>query len=262
MADTTLGPATYPRTARATSVRAACAGLLDDMPSDAEYLSVYLVVDGRLRCQSSRGYFQVFDGFGMSTGIIGRVVSSGQPALLEDVSQVQDFLAAVPGIRSEVCVPLWVHGHVVGAVNQESRSVLDAATIESLTEAAEFLGGCLELLGGLARPSLAERVARHAVALARQTDHKGVREHVLGGAVDVSTMSSAAIASLSSEGRWAVDLALGPLARVLQGWDDRVLRVLTRWVWAGTSSHFPDGSTCRRSSTSCLGRSARCQCSR
>ena len=241
MPNTSFGPVTYPRTSRATTVRAACAALIDDLPSDAELLSIYLVVDGRLRCQSSRGYFQVFDGFPLSTGIIGRVVSSGQPVLLEDVSQVRDFLAALPGLRPEVCVPLRVHGEVVGAVNRESRSPLDAAAVEGLSEAADFLGWCLEGLGGLPGASLAERAARHAVALARQTNAQRVREHAVDGALDVSGMGSAAIATVGADGGWAVDLARGPLARVLESWEDRELRGLARWVWAGTSSHFPDG---------------------
>ncbi len=241
MPNTGLGSAAYPRTARATSVRAACAGLVDDLPAETGLLSVYLVVDGRLRCQASRGYFQVSDGFPMSTGVMGRVVSSGCPLVVEDVSKVEDFVAAIPGLRSEVCVPLRVHGEVVGAVNVESRSVLEPATVEVVTAAAVFLGGCLERLGGPVVASLAERVARHAVALAQQTDIEGVREHAVDGVLDVSGMSSAAIASLGPAAMWTVDLARGPLQRVLGGWGARELQALARWVRAGTSSHFPDG---------------------
>ena len=46
--------------------------------------SAYLLIDGRLRCQASRGYFQVCDGFSTSTGVIGRVVSSGVGEVLQN----------------------------------------------------------------------------------------------------------------------------------------------------------------------------------
>jgi diguanylate cyclase (GGDEF)-like protein len=235
------GSSAYPRTARATSVREACAGLVDDLSVETWLLSVYLVVDGRLRCQASRGYFQVSDGFPMTAGVMGRVVSSGCPVVVQDVAQDRDFVAAIPGLRSEVGVPLRVHGEVVGAVNVESRSVLAPGTVDVLTAAAAFLGGCLERLGGPVVASLAERVARHAVELAQQTTTYGVRACAVDGALDVSGMSSAAIASLGPDGVWTVDLARGPLRRALGGWGAPELQVLAQWVSAGTSSHFPDG---------------------
>ena len=53
----------HPRCAAATSLSAACQGLVDDLHERYALPSVYLLVDGRLRCQAARGYFQVVDGF-------------------------------------------------------------------------------------------------------------------------------------------------------------------------------------------------------
>ena len=114
--------------------------------------SVYLLLGGRLRCQAARGYFQVVDGFPPGTGVIGRVVTSGRPVLV-DARTDPDFLAAVPGLQSEMCVPVLLDGVVVGAVNIESRSVLDPTDLPALQQVAAGLAERLAALGGLPEPS-------------------------------------------------------------------------------------------------------------
>ena len=52
--------------------------------------------------------------------MIGRVVRSGQAVLLDDVRSDPDFLGAIEGIRSEICVPLFDQGRVAGVLNLES----------------------------------------------------------------------------------------------------------------------------------------------
>ncbi|MDX6216728.1 MAG: hypothetical protein QOG99_2312, partial [Frankiales bacterium] len=64
----------YARCAAGSTLPAACSGLVDDLLERWDLPSVYLLVEGRLRCQASRGYFQVSDGFTASTGVIGRVI--------------------------------------------------------------------------------------------------------------------------------------------------------------------------------------------
>jgi putative methionine-R-sulfoxide reductase with GAF domain len=115
--------------------------MVDDLLERWDLPSVYLLVEGRLRCQASRGYFQVSDGFTTSTGVIGRVISSNQAEVVADVRQDPAFIAAIPGLRSEVCVPVTVDGVVVGAVNLESRSMLSDAAVEDAHAAAAFLAG-------------------------------------------------------------------------------------------------------------------------
>lgn len=53
-------------------------------------------------------------------GIMGRVVRSGQPVLVADVSADADYVAVVPTVRSAVAVPIKRESQVVGVLNLES----------------------------------------------------------------------------------------------------------------------------------------------
>lgn len=56
----------------------------------------------------------------LNQGIAGRVVRSGKPVLLSDTSEEQDYFSIDPSTRSEICVPIQLHGVVIGAINTES----------------------------------------------------------------------------------------------------------------------------------------------
>ena len=230
----------FPRCAAATDLRTACSGVVDDLHERWPLPSAYLRIDGRLRCMASRGYFQVSDGFTTSTGVIGRVVSSGVAEVLQDVRTDPSFVAATSGLRAEACIPVRVFGEVVGAVNLESRDELSADAVADVERAATVLGRRLEQLGGLPAPSLAERLAHIAVDLAGEVRPGEVRRRALLGAVELSGASTAALAQLGEDG-WAVTACVGPLGPVVAGWDGRVLDLLAGWVQAKTSSYFPPG---------------------
>lgn len=234
-------PDRFARCGAAGTVAQACQGLVDDLAELFELPSVYLLVDGRLRCQAARGYFQVVDGFTPDTGVIGRVVRSGQPVVLHDVSAVPEFVAAIPGLTAEACVPVRVHGATVGAVNVESTSVLPDDVGAQLAVAARRLGQAIERLGGMPPVPLAQRLARVVVGLTALTDSEEIRLLAVQGARRLSGMSSAALSQRDSSGGWVVVAADGPLAHTLAEWTDQDHRVMAGWVSAGTSSHFPGG---------------------
>ena len=231
---------TYRRCGAGTTVRSACVGIVDDLHERWDLPSAYLLIDGRLRCQASRGYFQVSDGFTTSTGVIGRVVSSGVAEVLEHADADPAFIAAVPGLTAEACIPVLAFGQVVGAVNLEFRGPIPAGAVADLERAAAVLGARLEALGGLPQPTLAERVARIAVELAAESGLEAVRQRAVEGAQQLSGLSTAAIAHLAGD-VWSVTHADGPLAGVITSWDARVLDLLSDWVQAKTSSYFPPG---------------------
>ncbi len=58
----------------------------------------------------------------LDSGIVGRVVRTGQPAFIANVNQDTDFLSIVPGVVTEACVPIWVDGGIWGALNVEDAS--------------------------------------------------------------------------------------------------------------------------------------------
>ncbi|HJW84081.1 MAG TPA: ATP-binding protein [Anaerolineae bacterium] len=56
----------------------------------------------------------------LNTGIVGRVLRTGQTARVGDVSLDPDYFAAAPRSRSELCVPIIQDGRVDGVINLES----------------------------------------------------------------------------------------------------------------------------------------------
>lgn len=56
----------------------------------------------------------------LEQGVIGRVVRTGQPALIADVSQDADYTAVLPQTRSLLAVPLGRQGEVMGVIVLES----------------------------------------------------------------------------------------------------------------------------------------------
>lgn len=90
----------------------------------AEYASVFLLdaEQQTLEVRAVRGYeaMTVPQGLALGQGIIGRTVVTGQPVVVEDVTQDPDYLRVIPDVRSELCLPISYAGSVVGAINLES----------------------------------------------------------------------------------------------------------------------------------------------
>jgi hypothetical protein len=130
---------------------------------------------------ASRGYFQVSDGFTTSTGVIGRVVSTGVAEVLQDVTADPAFVAATAGLRAEVVRA--GAGLRRGRRRGQPRVARGAAAaaVADAEQAAVVLGRRLEALGGLPPPSLAERLAHVAVDLAGQVTVAEVRRRALAG---------------------------------------------------------------------------------
>lgn len=83
-------------------------------------VSLYLLEGEELVLKHQRGYDRVFERIPLGQGIVSKVVRSAQAVLLEDVREDPDFLEALEGIVSEVCVPLFEQGRVAGILNIET----------------------------------------------------------------------------------------------------------------------------------------------
>jgi diguanylate cyclase (GGDEF)-like protein len=173
--------------------------------------SVYVMRDGLLRCLAQRGYWQILDGIPSDTGMLASVVRTGRTAVWNDVADT-DFLEASPGIVAEIAVPLWVDGHVVGALNVESLSKLTAEAQAEVERCGALLADRLAAIG-VARPDgPMARLARSSKELAGLTEVDEVRLAVLCMACEVSGMSSGLLADRDELGRYTVVEAVGPLA--------------------------------------------------
>jgi len=69
-----------------------------------------------------RGFTEDWKGrkYSLDVGIHGRVVRTGEPAIIPDVREAEDYLFADPRFRSELAVPILLEGKVVGVINLES----------------------------------------------------------------------------------------------------------------------------------------------
>jgi len=84
------------------------------------FVSLYKLENGYLQLQHQVGYQSVIEKISPEEGISGRVVNTGQPILIKDVTRESDFLRASPHIHSEICVPLFDGDEIFGTLNVES----------------------------------------------------------------------------------------------------------------------------------------------
>ncbi len=102
-------------------------------------VSLYLL-DGRvLKLQHQVGYEHTIPEIPMDKGICGRVLRTGRPVFLPDVRNDPEFLGAMEHLTSEIAVPLFDAGQVVGVLNVESQRGVelgerDLVLIEALGE--------------------------------------------------------------------------------------------------------------------------------
>ncbi|MFN8379293.1 MAG: PAS domain S-box protein [Anaerolineae bacterium] len=99
-------------------LRAVVQGIRDYFGYDL--VSLYLVEDEQLVLQHQVGYSQAIGRIPLAKGVMARSIRSGDPVLLPDVREDPDFLGAISGIRSEICVPLFVGDVAAGVLNVET----------------------------------------------------------------------------------------------------------------------------------------------
>ncbi len=116
--------------ARSSDSGRACSVVVDHLFRQGQIMpSVYLERRGELRCIAQRGLWQILDGMCGSAGITGRTWMTGAPIVVPDVSDSPDYLEAIPGVVSEICVPITVGDATIGALNVESLVPLPAGML-------------------------------------------------------------------------------------------------------------------------------------
>ena len=121
--------------------------------------SVYVLEHDRMWCVAQCGYDQVRDGFTLSQGVMGRALRSNSAEFLEEVRDDPGYIAALPGIVSELAIPL-VGERVHAILNIETVGVrlphcaveAVAPLVESMLVFVDTLSASLQLdLATLAR---------------------------------------------------------------------------------------------------------------
>lgn len=92
----------------------------------------------------------------MGDGLVGRAATTGRPINSHDTSHDPRYIAHLPGIRSEIAVPLILKGSVVGVLDLESDSV--AAFDDELAQALILLAP--QIASAIENARLYEQVER------------------------------------------------------------------------------------------------------
>jgi diguanylate cyclase (GGDEF)-like protein len=108
--------------------------------------SVFVLEHGRLWLVAQRGYAVVPDGITIESGITGRAVRLARAQLAADVRSDPDYVAALPGVTSELAVPLRVGRLVVGILNIESERALPDGAADAVRPLARALAPLADAL--------------------------------------------------------------------------------------------------------------------
>ena len=112
------------------------------------YVSIYTRDGDQMRLGAQRGYDEVIETFDGTIGVVGRVMRTGETALVPDVAADPDYRAASPDVRSEVSVPLHAGDTVIGVLNVESGQdvrPLDEGDRDTLTLIGDRVAAALTL---------------------------------------------------------------------------------------------------------------------
>ncbi len=109
-------------------------------------VTIYLLRDDVLHLQHQFGYENTIAQMPINKGIMGRVARTGQAALVEDCRLDPDFIGAIDGLVSEVCVPIRNTKQIVGVLNVETRAPhrLTSNDLDLMSTLSEHVGLALE----------------------------------------------------------------------------------------------------------------------
>ncbi|MCW2621523.1 MAG: response regulator receiver modulated diguanylate phosphodiesterase, partial [Frankiales bacterium] len=98
--------------------------------------SVYLARGGRLRCVARSGQWLVLDGIESGMGLTGTAYARDEEVLVHDVTSDPRYRQAVPGVVSELAIPLHAGGRLVGVLNVDARRRLTDDDVADIRRAA------------------------------------------------------------------------------------------------------------------------------
>jgi diguanylate cyclase (GGDEF)-like protein len=124
------------------------------------YLSIYMRDGDLMRIRAQRGYDEVIETFDGTVGVVGRVMRTGEPQFVPDVTVDPEYRAASPDVRSEISIPLHDGDTTIGVLNIESGQdapPLDESDLDTLVVVGDRVSVALAL--GRERDALRERAA-------------------------------------------------------------------------------------------------------
>ncbi|MBI4787531.1 MAG: GAF domain-containing protein [Chloroflexi bacterium] len=140
-----------------------------------QFVSIHLLKGNEFHLQAQVGFDQAAPIFPLQ-GVIGRVARTGQVAFVRDVQHDPDYVQVVPGVNSEIVVPIRREKRVVGVLDVEDRrsDALTEEDVRILSSFCEQLGIAVanaELYqSALERERLASSLHRVALSLTSTLD--------------------------------------------------------------------------------------------
>ncbi len=169
-------------------------------------VSLYLLEEGVLVMQHQVGYEAPILHIALDEGIIGKVARTESPVFLEDVATSPLYRAAVGGVVSEICIPLFDKKRFAGIINVESTQgvQLTEADFKLLGALSEHIGIALEnsRLFSELQTELADRMQAESGLRQRETVLEAVT-------------FAAELFLTSDDWRTVIDLVLERLGRAL-----------------------------------------------
>ena len=178
------------------------------------FVSLYVLEGDILRLKHQVGYKleNVIDTISSREGISGRVIHTGQPVLIQDVTQDPDFLRADPIVRSEVCVPLFNGDQIFGVLNVESSqdyqlTEADLRVIGILSEQIDIAIRRASLYAERAESLRREHhINEFAHAISSTLDLPGILEKVARLSVELVGAETATVSLMSDDGLEMTDV--------------------------------------------------------
>ncbi len=177
-----------------------------------------LLVEGKnLVIKEGYGYdrkkFQNFR-IPIGKGVTGRVVRTGKPMVVNDISKVPFYITIVPGNKSEIAVPLKSHNRVIGVYSIESRrkNVFGSEDIRIMSAIADQLVVAIENARLYSRIKNFNKELRHKVKLAVEKLRKANEE-----LTRLNRVKSDFVSTVSHELRTPLTSIKGYVSLVLDG---------------------------------------------
>ncbi len=85
-----------------------------------EHVTLYVLEGQTLRLQAVVGHEAMIREMPIERGLIGKVARTGQPVLVPDVRRNADYVAALPDVTGEACVPIRLGDEILGVINVET----------------------------------------------------------------------------------------------------------------------------------------------
>jgi diguanylate cyclase (GGDEF)-like protein len=206
--------------------------------SDPQLLpSIYLARGGRLRCIARHGQSLVLDGIEAGMGLTGTAYARGVEVLVPDVTADPRYRQAVPGVLSEMAVPLRVGDSVVGVFNVDALRRMTDADISDVRRAARALEERLAVVGvGEESDSVLLRLGRVTPAVAQAQSLRELAKLSVRAALEVGGFDTAGLWTVEGAATVLVDAA-GSDTELLRSLDESCIGPMRELVEAMASCY-------------------------